>query len=145
MIILKLTPEEAVRLNSMCTTALVYEEAMARCTSDVHIKEICERTIKEMTNVKNKVVKAMMPSTGDRDIKPIKIRLFAADICDAFEDLLEKHNIDIPDVERTGDESEARLYGMEYDSLEDTITEILTDLVQIVRAKPNAEVNNTEY
>ena len=39
----------------------------------------------------------------------IKLRQFSADICEVFEDLLDKHNITIPDKNREGDESEARL------------------------------------
>lgn len=75
----------------------------------------------------------------------IRLRSFSADICDVFEDLLDKYNITIPDEDRTGDESEAKLYGMEYSDTEDYITQILVHLVQEVRDNPNATINYLEY
>ena len=53
----------------------------------------------------------------------------AITILELFEDLLEKHNITIPDEDREGDESEARLYGMTYANLEDGITAIIDPYV----------------
>lgn len=78
-------------------------------------------------------------------MKEIKLRQLSADICNIFEDLLDKHNITIPDEDRTGDESEARLYGMEYADTEDYVTQILVQLVQEVRENPNATINCFEY
>ena len=75
----------------------------------------------------------------------IKLRQFSADICEVFEDLLDKHNITIPDKNREGDESEARLYGDEYSDTEDYVTQILCHLVQEVRDNPNATINDFEY
>jgi len=56
-----------------------------------------------------------------------KIRQMAIDIIDMFEDLLEKHNINIPDEERDGHEGEANIYGITYFELEDEITAYLKD------------------
>lgn len=78
-------------------------------------------------------------------MKEIKLRQFSASICDVFEELLDKYNITIPDENRTGDESEARLYGEEYSDTEDYITQILCHLVQEVRENPNATINYLEY
>lgn len=39
-----------------------------------------------------------------------------------FEDLLNKNNISIPDVDRTGEDGEARLFGNTYYQLEDSVT-----------------------
>ena len=64
---------------------------------------------------------------------------------DVFEELLDKYDITIPDEDRTGDESEARLYGTEYGDTEDYITQILCHLVQEVRENPNATINHFEY
>ena len=75
----------------------------------------------------------------------IKLRQFSADICEVFEDLLDKHNITIPDKNREGDESEARLYGDEYSDTEDYVTQILYHLVREVRDNPNATINDFEY
>jgi hypothetical protein len=49
-------------------------------------------------------------------------------ILDEFEDLLEEHNITIPDEFRTGEESEARLFGDGYVTLECKIVELLKRL-----------------
>lgn len=75
----------------------------------------------------------------------IKIRQFSADICEVFEDLLDKHNITVPDKNREGDKSEARLYGDEYSDTEDYVTQILCHLVREVRDNPNATINDFEY
>ena len=66
-------------------------------------------------------------------------------MCEVFEDLLDKHNITIPDKNREGDESEARLYGDEYSDTEDYVTQILCYLVREVRDNPNATINDFEY
>jgi hypothetical protein len=52
-------------------------------------------------------------------------RELSIEILDLFEELLEEKNITIPSEDREGNESEARIYGSEYYSLEDRITEIL--------------------
>ena len=72
---------------------------------------------------------------------PIKLREYSVKIVELFEDLLEKHDITIPDEDRTGDESEARLYGLTYWSLEDEVVSILNDLVIKVKQLPDAEID----
>lgn len=54
-----------------------------------------------------------------------KHRGVAIRILDVFEKMLESKGISIPDADRTGDESEACLYGMTYADLENTIEELL--------------------
>lgn len=54
-----------------------------------------------------------------------KRRILAIQILELFEDMLEEKNITIPDEDRTGDETEARLYGMTYANLEDGIVALL--------------------
>jgi hypothetical protein len=54
-----------------------------------------------------------------------KPRGVAIRILDVFEEMLEKKGIMIPDEDRTGDESEACLYGMTYADLENAIEELL--------------------
>lgn len=54
-----------------------------------------------------------------------KHRGVAIRILDIFEEMLESKGILIPDEDRTGDESEACLYGMTYADLENTIEELL--------------------
>lgn len=75
----------------------------------------------------------------------LKIRNISADICDLFEELLSAHNIYIPDENRTGEESEACIYGDKYSDLEDSVTEILTELCELIKNKPDIEINNEEY
>ena len=59
----------------------------------------------------------------------IKLRQYSASICDVFENLLDNHGIKIPDDDRTGDGSEACLYGTVYSEVENSVTEILDSLV----------------
>ena len=55
-----------------------------------------------------------------------KHRGVAIRILDVFEEMLENKGISIPDEVRTGDESEACLYGMTYADLENAIEELLS-------------------
>ena len=71
----------------------------------------------------------------------IKLREYSTEIVELFEELLEKHDITIPDEDRTGDESEARLYGCTYWDLEDEVVHILSKLVLRVKKLPDAEVD----
>lgn len=71
----------------------------------------------------------------------IKLRMYSTDIVELFEELLEKHDITIPDEDRTGDESEARLYGCTYWDLEDEVKHILSQLVLRVKELPDAEID----
>lgn len=52
-------------------------------------------------------------------------RKYAIEIVELFEKLLEEKNIIVPSDDREGEEEEASLYGTEYYSLEDSITELL--------------------
>lgn len=54
-------------------------------------------------------------------------RELAIQILDLFEDLLEEHDITIPDEDREGNPEESRLYGSAYYSLEDAITNLLKE------------------
>jgi hypothetical protein len=71
----------------------------------------------------------------------IKLREYSVEIVELFEDLLEKHDITIPDEDRTGDEGEARLYGMTYSDLEDDVLHALCRLVLRVKKLPDAEID----
>lgn len=72
----------------------------------------------------------------------IKLREYSVAIVELFEDTLEKHDITIPDEDRTGDESEARLYGMTYSNLEEDVVAILEDLVRNVKEHKDAEIDS---
>lgn len=58
-----------------------------------------------------------------------KTRGIAIAILDMFEDMLDEKGIMIPDEDRTGEESEACLYGMTYANLEDQIYELLCEYI----------------
>ena len=79
------------------------------------------------------------------DTKQIKVRNYSADICDIFEELLDRYNITIPSKDRVGDIEEARLFGTEYAEIEDNITDILYALIRKVKRNPEAEINVEEY
>lgn len=58
-----------------------------------------------------------------------KTQAAAIMIVELFEDLLDKHNIMIPDDDRTGDDGEACLYGTTYWYLIDDARSILASYV----------------
>ena len=70
----------------------------------------------------------------------ISIREHAARICDVFEEVLVEHGIIIPDDCREGEEDEAALFGDAYYSTEDAVVEILTELLEKVKANPDAKI-----
>lgn len=74
----------------------------------------------------------------------IKVRPIANEICELFEDLLDKHNIDIPDDDREGNEEEAHIYGMTYAELEDKVKEILVEFAEQIK-KDDVELEEYEY
>ena len=71
----------------------------------------------------------------------IKLREYSVEIVELFEELLEKHNITIPDEDRTGDESEASLYGCTYYELEEDVVSVLSQLAHRVKNSPNDEID----
>ena len=72
----------------------------------------------------------------------IKLREYSVEICELFENLLDQHNITIPDEDREGNEDEARLYGMTYAHLEEDVLFLLKELATKVRETPNAELDD---
>lgn len=77
-------------------------------------------------------------------METIKLRPIANEICELFEDLLDKHNIDIPDEDREGNEEEAHIYGMTYAELEDKVKEILVEFAEKIK-RDNVELEEYEY
>ena len=75
----------------------------------------------------------------------IKVRHTAAAICELVEELLDEHDITIPDDDRTGAEGEARLYGCTYFDLELAVTDILKSLVEEVKTNPDAQCEYNDY
>lgn len=75
----------------------------------------------------------------------IKVRQVAASICELFEELLDEHDIAIPDADRTGAEGEAQLYGCTYFNLELAVTDILRSFIEEVKANPDAQCEYNDY
>ena len=65
----------------------------------------------------------------------VNVRQTSKDICNLFEDLLDKHNIKIPDEDRQGEESEAPIYGITYAELEEQVTDVLTNILNETKRK----------
>lgn len=77
-------------------------------------------------------------------MRVVKVRQIANEICDLFEDLLDKHNIDIPDDDREVNEEEARIYGMTYAELEDKVKEILVEFAEQIK-RDDVALEQYEY
>lgn len=75
----------------------------------------------------------------------ISTRQYAASICDCFEELLEEHDIDIPDDDRTGSERESRIYGCTYGELEEAVNAVLHELVDEIKRNPDATIDFYNY
>ena len=69
----------------------------------------------------------------------IKVRPYAVEIVELFEEILDKHGIIVPDEDRTGDESEASLYGSTYSDLEADVLSVLCRLILRVQKLPDAD------
>ena len=78
-------------------------------------------------------------------MREIKLRPYASEICELFEDLLDKHNITIPDEddEQRESDNDARLYGMTYAFLEDSISGILCKFADEIDPNCNVELIDT--
>ena len=72
----------------------------------------------------------------------IKVRQFAFDICELFEDVLDRNDITIPDEDDDQREPDntARLYGMTYAELEDSVVDILYMFADEIIRNYNAEL-----
>lgn len=73
--------------------------------------------------------------------KTIKLREYSVDICELFEDLLEEHDISIPDEDREGRPEEARLYGTTYADLEYKVLNILNEFMNDLIKHPDANID----
>ena len=73
--------------------------------------------------------------------KTIKLREYSVDICELFEDLLEEHDITIPDEDREGRPEEARLYGNTYADLEYKVLNILNEFMNDLIKHPDANID----
>ena len=76
-----------------------------------------------------------------QDPKTIKLREYSVDICELFEDLLEEHDISIPDEDREGRPEEARLYGTTYADLEYKVLNILNEFMNDLIKHPDANID----
>ena len=81
----------------------------------------------------------------EKRMDEIKVRQISANICDMFEDVLDRCGIDIPSEDREGDEAEAHLYGDVYSDLEDLVTSAVADAIRLGQENPQAELNVVEY
>lgn len=60
---------------------------------------------------------------------------FVGRIIDTLEDYCDEHNLDIPNDEKPGDETDAHIYGSDYDTIANPIRELIGDDID----KPNFE------
>ena len=56
-----------------------------------------------------------------------KVRGLARSIVERFDDLLDDHGIRVPDPDRTGDETEAAIYGCTYGNLVDEVEAMIRE------------------
>ena len=76
----------------------------------------------------------------------VRARQYAQSICELFEDILEKHDITIPDPDLNSkgeDEEAARIYGETYFNLEDDITNMITEMVNRIKREDIEVISDT--
>lgn len=76
----------------------------------------------------------------------VRARQYAQSICELFEDILEKHDITIPDPDldsKGEDEEAARIYGETYFNLEDDITDMITNMVNRIKREDVEVISDT--
>lgn len=78
-------------------------------------------------------------------MREVRVRPYASIIIDLFEDLLDKHNITIPDEDRDGHEGEAPIYGCTYFNLEYDIVGVLTKFASEIDPRCNVELITDKY
>ena len=70
----------------------------------------------------------------------IYTRNIAAEIIEEFENILDKHNICIPDKERTGDENKSCLFGNTYSDLIDNVEYHIKETLKKIKEHPDSEI-----
>lgn len=78
-------------------------------------------------------------------LRNIFLRDYASSICTEFENLLERHHIQIPDPDRTEKENKANIYGTTYAILEDAVSQILETLIDELKYNPLTPFNSELY
>ena len=76
----------------------------------------------------------------------VRARQYAQSICEMFEEILEKHDITVPDPNRDSQgegEEAARIYGETYFNLEDDITNMITDIINRVKRDEIKVISDT--
>lgn len=124
------------------------EEEAERMLSEEFSKEEIMEKLRDAVNYGGLKISSIVPVNGEEEKKEeeeIRIRRIAGEICGLFEELLERHDIYIPDEDREGDEEEACLYGTTYYDLEADVTDILLSLIKKIKEKPEAEINAEDY
>lgn len=83
-----------------------------------------------------------------KDLKQVNVRDIACDILDMFENLLDVYSIDIPDPEKDREndgDNEAHLYGDCYTTMEDAITNLLSDVVEDINDVKEPMISADSY
>lgn len=142
MVEVKCIDKRRDKSNNIIAYKLVDTQGVAKILNPEELKK---RIKANQLNVVNLTLTKDDRLIDKKEKTELRIRNVSADICGLFEDLLSRFNIYIPDEDRTGDESEACIYGMEYSNLEDDVTEILVDLCKKLKANPNVKINAEEY
>lgn len=75
-------------------------------------------------------------------MREVTLRPYAMEICELFEDLLDEHDITIPDEddEQREPDNTARLYGMTYAKLEDEVVGMLCKFASEIDPRCNVEL-----
>lgn len=99
----------------------------------------------EISNTLTTVVCPNCRSVLQNTETAVPAREWVMAICDAVEDVLEEYDVTVPDEDRIGDESEARLYGAAFDKVANAVTDILTAMETEMKSNPNRTYDFARY
>lgn len=144
-------------VKKMCGNKGNYYNIFRKHAEDGEIAEMADRErheeiVEEMSNpiggfqnlFKETVITAFYNAfrTKDKNLEnTVSSRNIAAEIVEEFESLLDKHDIDIPDEDRGDNPNNgARLYGVTYADLLNSIEDILYSALVVVKNNPKLEI-----
>lgn len=89
--------------------------------------------------------RAVKNYNSNHNKREINTHEVAANIVDEFEELLDVHDITLPDKWREGGEDEARIYGATYDALLENVEAKVIDAIHTVTDEEEVEIISDKF
>lgn len=122
--------------NGLRTRKEMFIQASRKYNNGIICKDCLDTIEHSSVSLKNKMKKPVNDELcsnndiSDDKLEKFNVKEWSYAICDEVENLLDEKDITIPSDDREGDPDEARLYGMEYSSLQESIEGTLTKMIR---------------